>query len=150
MVASETSSRKNAKRKVAPTGQISRRDRSKDKADNDESNGAQLPKNKALVRKEMDSEECYSATEADLPIARKGRRCKVTDSRVMGSIALWYRRGGTSIESLIPCSHRGRALVMKGADEVENAEANSKYQEKIEGQRPRNFIRPVSTSFSLK
>ncbi|RRT47789.1 hypothetical protein B296_00039272 [Ensete ventricosum] len=103
----------------------------KGRGSNDEPNGAQLPKNKVLVRKEMDSEECHSTIEADLPIARKGHRCKVTDSRAMGSTALWYRRGGTFIESLIPCSHGGRALVMKGAKEVENAEANSKYQEKI-------------------
>ncbi|RRT53626.1 hypothetical protein B296_00048445, partial [Ensete ventricosum] len=33
----------------------------------------------------------------------------------------------TSMESSIPCSHGGRALVVKGAEEVENAEANSKY-----------------------
>ncbi|RRT79357.1 hypothetical protein B296_00005813 [Ensete ventricosum] len=33
--------------------------------------------------------------------------------------------GETSIESLIPCSHRGRALVVKRVKEVENAEANS-------------------------
>ncbi|RWW39935.1 hypothetical protein BHE74_00054685 [Ensete ventricosum] len=69
------------------------------------------------------------------------------DSRVMGLVAPWYRRGGTSVESSIPCFHRGRVLVVKGAEEVENAEANSKYQDKAEGQRPRNFIRPVSTGF---
>ncbi|RRT67075.1 hypothetical protein B296_00035451 [Ensete ventricosum] len=40
--------------------------------------------------------------------------------------------GGTSLESSIPCSHGGRALVVKGAEEVENAEANSKYQDKDE------------------
>ncbi|RWV84899.1 hypothetical protein GW17_00053351 [Ensete ventricosum] len=43
----------------------------------------------------------------------------------MGSAVPWYRRGGTSVESLIPCSHRGRALAIKGAKEMENAEANS-------------------------
>ncbi|RWW57370.1 hypothetical protein BHE74_00035850 [Ensete ventricosum] len=35
--------------------------------------------------------------------------------------------GRTSVELSIPCSHGGRALVVKGAEEVENAEANSKY-----------------------
>ncbi|RZS20901.1 hypothetical protein BHM03_00053463 [Ensete ventricosum] len=30
----------------------------------------------------------------------------------------WYRRGGTSVESSIPCSHGGRALVVKRAKEV--------------------------------
>ncbi|RWW42999.1 hypothetical protein BHE74_00051377 [Ensete ventricosum] len=32
------------------------------------------------------------------------------------------KRGGTSVESLIPCSHGGRALVVKGVEEVENVE----------------------------
>ncbi|RRT44686.1 hypothetical protein B296_00049794 [Ensete ventricosum] len=59
-------------------------------------------------------------------------------------------KGETSVESSIPCSHGGRALVVKGTEEVENAEANSKYQDRAEGQRTRNFIRPVSTSFSSK
>ncbi|RWV90697.1 hypothetical protein GW17_00047079 [Ensete ventricosum] len=45
----------------------------------------------------------------------KGCRCKSTDSRAMGLAAPWYRRGGTSVESSIPCSHGGRALVVKGA-----------------------------------
>ncbi|RWV81365.1 hypothetical protein GW17_00057223 [Ensete ventricosum] len=63
---------------------------------------------------------------------RKGRRCKATDIRAMGLVAAWYRRGGTSLESSIPCSYGGRALVVKGAEEVENAEANSKYQDKDE------------------
>ncbi|RZS22660.1 hypothetical protein BHM03_00055466 [Ensete ventricosum] len=78
------------------------------------------------------------------------RLCKVTDSRAMGLAAPWYCRGGTSVESSILCSHGGRALVVKGAEEVENAWANSKYQDKAEGQRPRNFIRPVSTGFSSR
>ena len=41
-------------------------------------------------------------------------------------------------------------MVMKGAEEVEQAKANSKYREKAEGQRPRNFVRPVSMSFSSR
>ncbi|RRT38313.1 hypothetical protein B296_00055885 [Ensete ventricosum] len=82
-------------------------------------------------------------------LRRKGCRCKATDSRAMGSTAPWYRKGGTSVESSIPCSHGGRALVVKGAEKVENTEANSKYQDKAEGQRPKNFIRPVSTRFPL-
>ncbi|RZR72560.1 hypothetical protein BHM03_00014616 [Ensete ventricosum] len=81
---------------------------------------------------------------------RKGRRCKTTDSSAMGLVAPWYRRGGTSVESSIPCSHRGRAFVVKGAEEVENAEANSKCQDKAKGQRPRNFIRPMPTDFSSR
>ncbi|RWW32084.1 hypothetical protein GW17_00003269 [Ensete ventricosum] len=56
--------------------------------------------------------------------------------------------GEASMEPSIPCSNGGRALVMKGAKEVENVETNSKYQDKAERQRPRNFIRPVSMGFS--
>ncbi|RZS12347.1 hypothetical protein BHM03_00043770 [Ensete ventricosum] len=81
---------------------------------------------------------------------RKGCRCKATDSRAMGLATPWYRRGGTFVESSIPCSHGGRALVVKGAEEVENAKANSKYQDRAEGQRPRNFIRPMSKGFSSR
>ncbi|RRT58086.1 hypothetical protein B296_00026427 [Ensete ventricosum] len=81
---------------------------------------------------------------------RKRCRCKATDTRAMGLAAPCYRRGGTSVESSIPCSYGGRALVVKGIEEVENAEANSKYQDKAEGQRPRNFIRPVSMGFSSR
>ncbi|RZS13503.1 hypothetical protein BHM03_00045101 [Ensete ventricosum] len=53
-------------------------------------------------------------------------------------------------ESSIPCSHGGRALVVKWDEEVENAEANSKDQDNAEGQKPKNFIRSVSTSFSSR
>ncbi|RWW78783.1 hypothetical protein BHE74_00012956 [Ensete ventricosum] len=72
-------------------------------------------------------------------------RCEATDSRAMGLAVPWYRRGGTSMEASIPCSFGGRVLVAKGAEEVENAEANSKYQDRVEGQMLRNFIRLVST-----
>ncbi|RWW60384.1 hypothetical protein BHE74_00032625 [Ensete ventricosum] len=75
--------------------------------------------------------------------------CKATDGRAMGLATPWYRRDG-SVESSIPCSHGGRALVVKGAEEVENAKANSKYQDKAEGQRPRNFIRLMSMGFSSR
>ncbi|RWV77486.1 hypothetical protein GW17_00061669 [Ensete ventricosum] len=64
----------------------------------------------------------------------------------MGLAVPWYRRDGTSVESPIPYSHGGRALVVKGAEEVENAKANFKYQDRAEGQRPRNFIRPKFNS----
>ncbi|RRT80929.1 hypothetical protein B296_00017157, partial [Ensete ventricosum] len=79
-----------------------------------------------------------------------GRRCKVTDSRAMGLATTCYCKSGTSVKSSIPCYHGGRALVVKGAEEVENAKANSKYQDKTEGQRPENFIRQVSTGFSSR
>ncbi|RWW09546.1 hypothetical protein GW17_00026964 [Ensete ventricosum] len=48
----------------------------------------------------------------------------------MGLAAPWYRRGVTFVESSIPCSHGRRALVVKGVEEMENAELNSKYQDK--------------------
>ncbi|RWW14898.1 hypothetical protein BHE74_00008885 [Ensete ventricosum] len=38
----------------------------------------------------------------------------------------------------------------KGVKDVENAEAKSKYQDRMKGQRPRNFIRPVSMGFSSR
>ncbi|RWV84326.1 hypothetical protein GW17_00053965 [Ensete ventricosum] len=66
-------------------------------------------------------------------MSRKGYRCETTDNRAMSLVVSWYRRGGTSVEALIPCSHEGRVLVAKGADEVENAEANSKYQDRAVG-----------------
>ncbi|RZR86814.1 hypothetical protein BHM03_00014076 [Ensete ventricosum] len=81
---------------------------------------------------------------------KKGRICKATNSRVMGLAAPWYHRGGSFVESSILYSYGGRTLVVKRAEEVENAEANSKYHDKGEGQRPRNFIRPVSRGFSSR
>ncbi|RWW15476.1 hypothetical protein GW17_00020685 [Ensete ventricosum] len=66
----------------------------------------------------------------------------------MGLATPWYRRGETSVESSIPCSYGGRTLVVKGAKEVENTEANSKYQDKAEGQRPKNFTRPLHFRFT--
>ncbi|RWV80806.1 hypothetical protein BHE74_00038397 [Ensete ventricosum] len=66
-------------------------------------------------------------------LRRKGRRFKATDSTVMGLAAPWYHKGGTSIESSILCSHGERALVVKGTEEVEIEEANSKYYDKTEG-----------------
>ncbi|RRT31314.1 hypothetical protein B296_00058623 [Ensete ventricosum] len=42
------------------------------------------------------------------------------------------------------------SISRKRAEEVENAKANSKYQDRVEGQRPRNFIRPMSMDFSAR
>ena len=47
-------------------------------------------------------------------------------------------------------SLEGERLVMKGAEEVEDVEVKSKYQDKAKGQRPENFIRLVSMSFSSR
>ncbi|RWW51452.1 hypothetical protein BHE74_00042198 [Ensete ventricosum] len=129
--------------------------------------------NKATARRDVDSRgECHSTAEAGLPCMIEAAEeldyfsahirlrepdksedkidWKVTDSRATGLATPWYRRGGTFVESSIPCSHGGRALVIKGAKEVENAKTNSKYQDRGEGQRPRNFIRPMSMDFSSR
>ncbi|RWW40890.1 hypothetical protein BHE74_00053662 [Ensete ventricosum] len=39
---------------------------------------------------------------------------------------------GTSVEASILRSHGGRVLIANGAEEVENAETNSKYQDRAE------------------
>ncbi|RWW20722.1 hypothetical protein BHE74_00043387 [Ensete ventricosum] len=122
----------------------------KGRGSDDESSGDQLPKSKASIRKEVDSKEHHSVAEADLPITKERMQMQGNNSRAMGLAAPWYHRGGTSVESSIPCSHGGRALVIKGAEEVENAKTYSKYQDKVEGQRPRNFIRSVSMNFSSR
>ncbi|RWW64080.1 hypothetical protein BHE74_00028704 [Ensete ventricosum] len=59
--------------------------------------------------------------------------CEAIDNSVMGLVVSLYCRGGTSVELSISCSHRRRALVVKGAKELENAQANSNYQDKAEG-----------------
>ncbi|RRT34089.1 hypothetical protein B296_00044484 [Ensete ventricosum] len=65
---------------------------------------------------------------------RKGCKCKTTDSRVMGLAAPWYRGGEASVESSIPCSHGGRALVVRGAEEV-HGEYRGKLQVSRQGRR---------------
>ncbi|RZR79971.1 hypothetical protein BHM03_00005850 [Ensete ventricosum] len=69
----------------------------KGRGSDDESSGAQLPKSKASVRKEVDSEEHHSAIEAYLPIVKEGCRCKVTDSRAMGLATPWYAEGRVKV-----------------------------------------------------
>ncbi|RRT74207.1 hypothetical protein B296_00032574 [Ensete ventricosum] len=59
-------------------------------------------------------------------LQRKGRRYVTTDNSIIGLVMPCYRKGETSVKSSIPCSYGGRALVMKGAEEVENAKANYK------------------------
>ncbi|RRT35956.1 hypothetical protein B296_00047752, partial [Ensete ventricosum] len=49
----------------------------KGRGSDNESSGAQLPKSKASVRKEVDSKERHSAVEADLPIAKEGMQMQV-------------------------------------------------------------------------
>ncbi|RRT71364.1 hypothetical protein B296_00005196 [Ensete ventricosum] len=110
----------------------------------DKSSGAQLPKSKASVRKEVDSEEHHSTAEVDL----LGRAVDASQ-RIVGLWA-WQHHGTTDVG--LPWSHRPLALMegVKGAEEVENAKANSKYQDRAEGQRPRNFLRPVLNDFLSK
>ncbi|RZR99614.1 hypothetical protein BHM03_00029176 [Ensete ventricosum] len=49
---------------------------------------------------------------------QRRRSCPVRD-RIM-------RRGGTFMESSIPCCNGGRVLVVKGAEEVENGRTGAK------------------------
>ncbi|RZR87827.1 hypothetical protein BHM03_00015290 [Ensete ventricosum] len=51
----------------------------KGRGSDDESSGAQLPKSKVSVRKEVDSEEHHSAAEADLPIAKEGMKMQCNE-----------------------------------------------------------------------
>ncbi|RWW45339.1 hypothetical protein BHE74_00048827 [Ensete ventricosum] len=55
--------------------------KSEDKADDDESIGARLPKSKASARKGVDSEESHSAAEADLLITKEGMSTMVPQRR---------------------------------------------------------------------
>ncbi|RWV86190.1 hypothetical protein GW17_00051941 [Ensete ventricosum] len=64
----------------------------KRRGSDDESSGAQLPKSKVSVGKEIDSEECHSTIKANLSMVRKRRKCEATDSRAMGLVAPWYCR----------------------------------------------------------
>ncbi|RWW73671.1 hypothetical protein BHE74_00018436 [Ensete ventricosum] len=68
--------------------------------------GAQLPKSKASIRKEVDSEECHSVAEVDLPNAKK----KDVDAR-QWIVGLWARQRHGTIEVGLPWSHRSLALM---------------------------------------
>ncbi|RRT60756.1 hypothetical protein B296_00033857 [Ensete ventricosum] len=83
-------------------------------------------------------------------MARKGCRYEATDSRVMGLAVLWYRRGGTFVEASIPRSYGGRVLVVKGVEEVENAEANSKYQDRTERQEAKELHKTSVNGLLIK
>ncbi|RRT31899.1 hypothetical protein B296_00052145 [Ensete ventricosum] len=158
MVVSETSSEKNVKRKDAPIGQIAHIEEeflkvispqsSMDRV-SDEESSHDLEYGMIRAARELD----YFSAHIRLREPDKSKdkaECKATDSRAMGLAAPWYRRGGTSMESSIPCSHGGRALVVKEVEKVENTKINFKYQDRAEGQRPRNFIRPMSMGFSSR
>ncbi|RRT68311.1 hypothetical protein B296_00033727 [Ensete ventricosum] len=91
---------------------------------------------------------CLSSTKGNTKVLKQV--VKRDEEATTSPEGLTYPKGGTSVESSIPCSHGGRASIVKGTEEVENVEANSKYQDKAEGQRPRYFIRPMSTGFSIR
>ncbi|RWW47469.1 hypothetical protein BHE74_00046530, partial [Ensete ventricosum] len=122
----------------------------KGRGSDDESRGAQLPKSKVLIRKEVNLEECHSAAEVDLPIVKKGMKMQSNGElgHGLGSAIVPQRRDFHGV--INPLLSWRKTLVIKGAEEVENAEANSKYQEKVEGQKLWNFIRSVSTRFSSR
>ncbi|RZS18676.1 hypothetical protein BHM03_00051002 [Ensete ventricosum] len=107
-----------------------------------------------IRRRAMDSRsECHSTAEVGLRMIRAVGELDCFSAHIRlrePDKSEDKAEGGTSVESSIPCSHGGRALVVKEAEEVENAKANSKYQDRTEGQRPRNFIRSVSMDFSSR
>ncbi|RRT83139.1 hypothetical protein B296_00018460 [Ensete ventricosum] len=78
----------------------------------------QDPDNSILILPKLMDFESYYATKCPRAMLCSGvtRECEATDSRAMGMEAPWCRRGGTSVESSIPCSRGGRALVVKGAE----------------------------------
>ncbi|RRT38948.1 hypothetical protein B296_00048009, partial [Ensete ventricosum] len=84
----------------------------------------------SISRMEVNFEERHSTIEANLLITKKGHRCETIDSKVMGMAAPWYHRGKTFLVLM----ERER-LIVKGAEEIENVEANYKYRDKTEGQR---------------
>ncbi|RRT61652.1 hypothetical protein B296_00044038 [Ensete ventricosum] len=97
------------------------------------SEGLSYPKAKRQLERRWTWRSATAPQRRIYRLRRKGHRCKTTDSRAMGSAAPWYCRGGTSVESSIPRSHGGRALVIKEVEEVENVEANSSYQDRRKG-----------------
>ncbi|RRT51065.1 hypothetical protein B296_00049140 [Ensete ventricosum] len=54
--------------------------------------------------KSEDKDEQANGRSAD---CEERDKCEKTDSRAMGIIVPWYRRGRTSVELLIPCSYEG-------------------------------------------
>ncbi|RWW50530.1 hypothetical protein BHE74_00043201 [Ensete ventricosum] len=91
-----------------------------------------------------------------------GRSCPVRDMimwrydpELLGARQV-REQGRVSEQAGLPRSHRSLALMegehwsKKGAEEVENAKSNSEYQDRAEGQRPRNFIRLVLMGFSSR
>ncbi|RWW60175.1 hypothetical protein BHE74_00032845 [Ensete ventricosum] len=122
----------------------------KGRGSDDESRGAQLPKSLTSIRMEWTRRSATMSHRRIYRLRRKGCRCEATDSSAMSLATSWYRRGGTSMESSIPCSRGERALVVKGVKEMENAKAYFKYQDKAKGKRPMNFIRQVSMGFSSR
>ncbi|RWV94148.1 hypothetical protein GW17_00043347 [Ensete ventricosum] len=107
------------------------------------------------IEEEVRLQVPVSPMEGDLIIQRydrSGWRVRLLQCSYSLKVARQVRGHGRrrAVESSIPCSHGGRALVIKGAEEVENAKANSKYQDRVKRQRPRNFIRLVSMGFSSR
>ncbi|RWW06138.1 hypothetical protein GW17_00030551 [Ensete ventricosum] len=114
------------------------------------SGGAQLPKSKASVRKDVDSEEHHSAVEADLPIAKEGTQMQGNRlyGHGLGSTMVSQRRDFRGV--IDPLLSWRESIGRKRGRGGGNAKANSKYQDRAEGQRTRNFIRSVSIDFSSK
>ncbi|RWW59628.1 hypothetical protein BHE74_00033419 [Ensete ventricosum] len=133
---------------------------------------AQDPDNSAPILAKSEDFESYQATNfpwGDLIIQRYDRsdwrvrliQCShslkgVRQVRGLGRVVERGEEAMTSLEGLSYPKAKRRSKrrwtrnIVKGAEEVENADANSKYQDKAEGQRPKNCIRPMSTSFSSR
>ncbi|RRT58270.1 hypothetical protein B296_00021509 [Ensete ventricosum] len=122
----------------------------KGRGSDNKSKGAQLPKSQVSVRMKMDSEDPQCGKGESTNHEERDEKYEATDNSSMGMAAPWYRKSETSVESSIPCSHGGRVLVVKGVKKVENAEVNSKYKDKAEGQRLKNFIRSMLMGFSSR
>ncbi|RWW07931.1 hypothetical protein BHE74_00000262 [Ensete ventricosum] len=103
---------------------------------------------------EGDDHCCYSSCHEGSVVMKEVReeRDANTRQRIVGpradSVMVPQRRDFRGV--IDPLLSWKETLVVKGDKEVENAEANSKYRDRVEGQRPRNFIRPVSTGFSSR
>ncbi|RRT55612.1 hypothetical protein B296_00017088 [Ensete ventricosum] len=108
-------------------------------------------KSKDEAEKEVDSEEHHSVAEADLPIVKEGMQMQGNEKYVyeLGNTMVSQRRDFHGVINPL-LSWRESIGRKNGAEEVENVKANSKYQDRADGQRPRNFIRLVLMGFSSR
>ncbi|RWW05072.1 hypothetical protein GW17_00031675 [Ensete ventricosum] len=96
--------------------------------------------------------------ESELPRERTKNRRWRRPYEVLGRGHTWRSRSRVRVTGELDCfsahirlrepgkseDKAEESIDRKGVEEVENAEANSKYLDKVKGQRPRNFIRSPS------